>query len=1164
MLARRLNLTYSTKCFSLVAPLFVASILFLPAAFAQLLPRAFTEVVTTPKQSGVQSSPQFLKRFDAGVAHFVFSPLSVEQVNKVRQLNATADRGKVLRIGVVQSEAELLQGSLPSVETEIVDGIRVAVVRLRVTSPLSMETRAALVFAMPTAGIEVRVQSANVVDGPIHFHRLPNEASALDSDNRYWTPATEGESQLIEVRLPIRGTMPSGLARVTGVTNVFASQVDQYRGAYPMSKGGESGTCNVDAMCAAQTAPFVTAKRAVAHMRFIADGSVNLCSGTLLVDEDPSTTIPYFYTADHCFRTASATAQSIGNTLETYWGYESPSCRGPVIDVSASSVSKLTGGADVLYTEFHSDVMFLRLRGTPPTPATYLGWDANPISGGAAITVIHHPSGDMKKVTIGRTAPDPFDQSVEVSGKTHNGSFIAASYSSGVVEGGSSGSGLLTFSNNNYFLRGGLLGGASSCSSNAVGVLDNPNNGDFYSRLDLAYPALKRWLSPGSMPAIPTTARTGIDIDGSGRNQIVVRSSNGQMQIARWANNSLSFTPTTDPGSSFRVVAAGDFNADGRTDLAFQNMSQGVFGDVKTWSSFASNRETLFRQVKQVWDVQAVGDLDGDGFADLVWRYVASDPRDTGVSFIWFTNGSSVTQVRKRGGAPLDWTLLGALDLNADGAADMVYISPANQVRALMATPNRTCANLSGGTLPTGYRPLKFADFTGNQRGDILLRNASGQIRLYTLNGSGLALPPYTGAADDPLASCTSSTLTLANSIVSLPTVDSSWEFYSAADLNGDGINDIVWRQNNGTLSVWIMGSGGRVVSTIANAGVAPSGFSVIHNGYPGATTSPVTPGAPAAPNLVFPADGASVTTNLNLIWTAVPGAAAYSGRIRNLSTGQVSSFFTTSSSTTLVAPASEISGVTFSWTVASCTASTGDTSANCPNVSISRTFVGQTSTIGASPEGFYEGFATNGAAFKMIVLENNELWTVYGAGTSAGGLEVSGLVQGQGTATNGTFTSSSIRAYDNAGGVTSGSLTGTYVAGSRFNGSFSGIGFTGTVPTDSQYAYGTPASLAQIAGNWSGMLVDGMSATATIGSNGSFSGRNAAGCTFSGSIVPRYTNKNVFNTVLVFGGAPCQAPNQSASGIGVTYLLPNNQRQLVVAVTSTDRALGTVFMGTR
>lgn len=199
-----------------------------------------------------------------------------------------------------------------------------------------------------------------------------------------------------------------------------------------------------------------------------------------------------------------------------------------------------------------------------------------------------------------------------------------------------------------------------------------------------------------------------------------------------------------------------------------------------------------------------------------------------------------------------------------------------------------------------------------------------------------------------------------------------------------------------------------------------------------------------------------------------------------------------------------------------------------------------------------------------MIVLENNELWTVYGAGTSAGGLEVSGLVQGQGTATNGTFTSSSIRAYDNAGGVTSGSLTGTYVAGSRFNGSFSGIGFTGTVPTDSQYAYGTPASLAQIAGNWSGMLVDGMSATATIGSNGSFSGRNAAGCTFSGSIVPRYTNKNVFNTVLVFGGAPCQAPNQSASGIGVTYLLPNNQRQLVVAVTSTDRALGTVFMGTR
>jgi hypothetical protein len=51
---------------------------------------------------------------------------------------------------------------------------------------------------------------------------------------------------------------------------------------------------------------------------------------------------------------------------------------------------------------------------------------------------------------------------------------------------------------------------------------------------------------------------------------------------------------------------------------------------------------------------------------------------------------------------------------------------------------------------------------------------------------------------------------------------------------------------------------------------------------------------------------------------------------------------------------------------------------------------------------------------------------------------------------------------------------------------------------------------------------------------------------------------------VLVFGGAPCTAANQPAYGIGVTFLLPNNQSQFVVAVVSTPRDFGTVFFGIR
>ncbi|MBI3714629.1 MAG: M36 family metallopeptidase, partial [Betaproteobacteria bacterium] len=266
-----------------------------------------------------------------------------------------------------------------------------------------------------------------------------------------------------------------------------------------------------------------------------------------------------------------------------------------------------------------------------------------------------------------------------------------------------------------------------------------------------------------SVPAL--TRRGGIDIDGQGKSQIVVRNAVGQLQAGRLVNNALVFTaiPGADPGTGYRILGAGDLAGDGKSDLFFQDIATpGDFGDASTFLDFNPASQRLLRTVKHVWDVQAIGDLDGDGFGDLVWRYVVADSPDTGVSYIWFTggggvtSGSNVTQVRKRGGAPLDWKLLGAQDLNGDGAADMLYLSPASQLRVLMATPGRTCANLSAGTVPSGYNVLKFADFTGGGRGDLLVQDPLTAIfKLISLDARGLSLPPYAGAPDDPNASCT-------------------------------------------------------------------------------------------------------------------------------------------------------------------------------------------------------------------------------------------------------------------------------------------------------------------------------------------------------------------------------------------------------------------------
>ncbi len=339
--------------------------------------------------------------------------------------------------------------------------------------------------------------------------------------------------------------------------------------------------------------------------------------------------------------------------------------------------------------------------------------------------------------------------------------------------------------------------------------------------------------------------RGGVDIDGDGRGEIVVRNSLGSTSIGRLNSTSgqIVFTPTTDPGPNFRYVGLLDFARNDRTDLAIQNLTQGEFGDVSILNEFVPNFPLLMRTVKRTWDVQAVGDLDGDGFGDLVWRYLGASPpdrpNDTGVSYVWFTSGGGgVPAVKKRGGAPLDWQLLGAADLNGDGAADMVYISPQGQVRVLMATADRTCANFAAGAIPIGFSALKLADFSGNGRAEILLRNnTSGEVRLMALDAVGLTLPPFVAipGQDAQDAPCTATTTTITNSISVLPTTDPTWRFYASDDLDGDGRFDVIWRQADGTLTFWKMNGTFNPVVT-PNAGMAPAGF------QPNATTPASSP----------------------------------------------------------------------------------------------------------------------------------------------------------------------------------------------------------------------------------------------------------------------------------------------------------------------------------
>jgi hypothetical protein len=218
--------------------------------------------------------------------------------------------------------------------------------------------------------------------------------------------------------------------------------------------------------------------------------------------------------------------------------------------------------------------------------------------------------------------------------------------------------------------------------------------------------------------------------------------------------------------------------------------------------------------------------------------------------------------------------------------------------------------------------------------------------------------------------------------------------------------------------------------------------------------------------------------------------------------------------------------------------------------------------------QGLYTGTVTGSrtsTAFQMLSLENGDIWALYGDQTGAS-FVVDGFIQGPTTRSGSNVTSSSIKDFGSnpaAAASVNGTLTSTSASGTlTSNGT--AMTFSGTVASNSNYVYDTPASLAQIAGAWTLAALDGTSATVNISSGGGFTGNNA-GCAIAGSITPRASGKNVFDVTVTSGAAPCREPGTTATGIAVSFLLPNSTtRELVVGGVNAGRTAGNAFFGVR
>jgi hypothetical protein len=302
----------------------------------------------------------------------------------------------------------------------------------------------------------------------------------------YWSPIVQGTSIGLEIYLPAGIATDQVDISVPTISHIFQETLNLRDSLYSDYR---SLNCELDYTCDASAWPV---GNAVAKMQFVDNGQSYTCTGTLLNNTRNKST-PYFLTANHCIST-----QTVASSLITTWLYSSSVCNDRIA-VNSAAIRRLRG-ATLLYATNSTDNALLKLNEDPPAGTSLAGWKVTADVIAQDGIGIHHPQGDLKKISYGvieglttclLTAEPTFSCATSKANNTH----FNSKWTRGLTEPGSSGSGLFLTGG---YLIGTLSGGSSNCATTGP---------DVYGRFDVAYSqALHTWLDPVSAnTVIPTT-----------------------------------------------------------------------------------------------------------------------------------------------------------------------------------------------------------------------------------------------------------------------------------------------------------------------------------------------------------------------------------------------------------------------------------------------------------------------------------------------------------------------------------------------------------------------------------------------------------------------------------------------------------------------------------
>jgi lysyl endopeptidase len=311
----------------------------------------------------------------------------------------------------------------------------------------------------------------------------------------FGTGLVYGDEVIMELDVP-KDYINNNILQISAVVHGYRliNIPDQYKTSTTPGFG-VSSACEVNINCP-EGSDWQDEKKGVALI--LVKGN-RWCTGSLINNTCRNGEI-YFLTANHCLGDQAviggidkdAISHPDASDWTFWWNYESQDCTNPSVEPGHGT----TNGAVVVANNSKSDFALLRLTENPvfqnpPLDVYFNGWNriTSPSAGGVGI---HHPSGDIKKISTFLNVPAPGCSFNISSHWCVNWVSTVTNY--GVTEPGSSGSPIFSTDKKIF---GQLHGGPSSCTATITDKHDD------YGRFSVSWDysstnerQLEHWLDP--------------------------------------------------------------------------------------------------------------------------------------------------------------------------------------------------------------------------------------------------------------------------------------------------------------------------------------------------------------------------------------------------------------------------------------------------------------------------------------------------------------------------------------------------------------------------------------------------------------------------------------------------------------------------------------------